>query len=305
MDNTAAGILVGALIDGAVADPRSWHPVAGFGTAASALERRVYAPSRLRGTAFAALCVGAAAGAGVVLGRFGVLGTAAATWIALGGTSLTAVGEAMADALESGDVEAARALVPSLCGRDPDALDEAGICRAAVESIAENTSDAAVAPLLAAAVGGAPGVLAYRAINTLDAMVGYRTERYREFGWASARLDDAANYLPARLTGVLVAVCGGGRPAVRAWRNDADRHPSPNAGVAEASFAGALGVRLGGETAYRGYVEQRPVLGEGADPGVADLRAAVRLSRRVQIAATVTAAVLAFSRGRSGRRACA
>lgn len=303
---TGAGIAIGVVADAAFGDPRRWHPVAGFGRFAVALERRCYARSRARGAVFMALCVGTAALVGKLLGRAGAVGVAVATWTALGGRSLDGVGESMADALEAGDIEAARALVPSLCGRDPAALDEEGICRAAVESIAENTSDAAVAPLLAAAVAGAPGVLAYRAINTLDAMVGYRTERYREFGWASARLDDVANYLPARVAGALVVVRGSRpRAALRAWRRDADKHPSPNAGVVESAFAGALGVTLGGPTAYRGYVEQRPVLGSGPAPGVADLRAAVRLSRQVQAGATVIAVMVALSRARSGRRACA
>ena len=256
---TAAGIAVGALADSVIGDPLRWHPVAGFGRLAAALERRAYAPTRVRGAAFTAICVGMAALAGGVLGRLGALGVAVATWTALGGRSL-----------------------------------------------AENTSDAAVAPLLAAAVAGAPGVLAYRAINTLDAMVGYRTDRYREFGWASARLDDVANYLPARLTGGLAVVCGSrAGAAVHTWRRDARRHPSPNAGVVEAAFAGSLGIALGGATAYHGYVEDRPVLGEGPGPGVADLRAAVRLSRRVRAGATVIAVVVALSRVRSGRRACA
>ena len=309
--DTAAGIVVGALADSAVGDPRRWHPVAGFGRCAAALEEAIYAPTRARGAVFTAVCVAATALVGAVLSRFGALGVVIATWTALGGRSLAAVGESMADALDAGDIEAARALVPSLCGRDPAALDEAGICRAAVESIAENTSDAAVAPLLAAAVGGAPCALAYRAVNTLDAMVGYRTERHREFGWASARLDDVANYLPARLGGVL-AVLLGPRPrqAAQAWKADAHRHPSPNAGVVEAAFAGALDLTLGGPTAYRGYTEDRPVLGGGRRPGVADVRAAVHLSRRVRAGSLVVAVVLtagrsAFSRSRSGRQACA
>jgi adenosylcobinamide-phosphate synthase len=309
--DTVAGIVVGALVDTAVGDPRRWHPVAGFGRCAAALEEAIYAPTRARGAVFTAVCVAAVALVGAVLPRFGGLGVAVATWIALGGRSLAAVGESMADALDAGDIEAARALVPSLCGRDPAALDEGGICRAAVESIAENTSDAAVAPLLAAAVAGAPGVLAYRAVNTLDAMVGYRTEHYREFGWASARLDDVANYLPARLGGVL-AVLLGPRPrqAAQAWKADAHRHPSPNAGVVEAAFAGALDLSLGGPTTYRGYTEDRPVLGGGRRPGVADVRAAVRLSRRVQVGSLVVAFALAagrsaLSRSRSGRQVCA
>ncbi len=161
-----------------------------------------------------------------------------------------------------------RQLLPSLCGRDPAALDADGLVRAALESLAENTSDAQVAPLLWTAVGGAPGALVYRAINTLDAMVGYRSPKYARFGWAAARLDDVANVVPARLTAALVVVCAplvGGSPtgAVRAWRRDAARHPSPNAGVVEAAFAGALGVRLGGPTRYPHGLEIRPALGDG------------------------------------------
>jgi adenosylcobinamide-phosphate synthase len=207
----------------------------------------------------------------------------------------------MAQLLERGDLDGARALLPSLCGRDPQPLDADGLARAALESIAENTSDAAVAPMFWTAVTGAPGVLAYRAVNTLDAMIGYRNRRYRRFGWAAARADDAANLVPARLTGALTALLAplvGGSPtaAWRAWRRDARAHPSPNAGVAEAATAGALGVLLGGPTAYRHGVEQRPTLGEGRAPGVADLRRAVRLSAAVQLAAAALTLVTARRR---------
>jgi adenosylcobinamide-phosphate synthase len=196
----------------------------------------------------------------------------------------------MAELLDGGDVEAARRLLPSLCGRDPARLDGAGLTRAALESVAENTSDAQVAPLLWAALGGIPAVLGYRGINTLDSMIGHRSPRYLRFGWAAARLDDLANYIPARATAVLVVICApvvGGSPsgAARAWRRDAARHPSPNAGVVEAAFAGALGVRLGGPTHYYHEVQIRPTLGDGPPPCVADLRRAVLLSRAVQLAA--------------------
>jgi adenosylcobinamide-phosphate synthase len=211
----------------------------------------------------------------------------------------------MADLLDSGDVDGARALLGSLCGRDPDLLDGPGLARAACESVAENTSDATVAPLLWAAVAGVPGVLAYRGVNTLDAMIGHRSARYVQFGWAAARSDDLANYLPARLTGALTALSapvigGSGLRALRAWRRDAGRHPSPNAGVAEAAFAGALGVELGGPTQYRHQLEIRPTLGEGRGPHSADLRRAVRLSRLVQFAAAGVAIAISAAR-RSGR----
>jgi adenosylcobinamide-phosphate synthase len=205
----------------------------------------------------------------------------------VGGTSLVREARGIGRALEAGDVEAARMRLPHLCGRDPQALDAGGIARAVVESVAENTSDAVVGALVWGAIGGVPGLLGFRAVNTLDAMVGHRSPRYRRYGWASARLDDLAGWPGARLTAVLAALAGPDpRGAVRAWRADAAKHPSPNAGPVEASFAGALGVRLGGTLSYGGRVEQRPVLNtEGRDVTTRDVERAVRLSRRVGLLA--------------------
>jgi adenosylcobinamide-phosphate synthase len=306
------GVLLGYLVDLVLADPRAGHPVAGFGATAASLERFTYRDSRATGAVHVVVLVGAVSVIGTALhrqaGRFGVCGsivaTAAATWVALGGTSLARVGSAMGELLGRGDLEGARLLLPSLCGRDPATLDASGLTRATVESVAENTSDAQVAPLLWAAAGGAPAVIAYRAINTLDAMIGHRSPRYARFGWAAARLDDAANYLPARVTAALTVVCAplvGGSPlgAVTAWRRDAGRHPSPNAGVVEATFAGALGVRLGGPTQYHYELQIRPALGDGLSPTVPDIGRAVRLSRAVQ-AATLVVACISVA-GRSGR----
>lgn len=307
-----AGIAAGYLADLAFGDPRRGHPVALFGAGAAAFERRTYADSRRAGALHVATLLGALAALGIAAeGRRGpastTVTTAVATFVALGGTSLSRTGHQMADLLTAGDVDGARQLLPSLCGRDPAALDSAGLARAALESIAENTSDAHVAPVLWAAIGGMPAVLVYRGANTLDAMIGNRSPRYLRFGWAAARFDDGANYLAARVTGVLVAVCAplvGGSPtgALRAWRRDAARHPSPNAGVVEAAFAGALGVRLGGPTQYAHELEIRPTLGDGRAPEVADLARAVRLSRIVQAAAVVVGLSAAC---RIGRRASA
>ena len=307
----AVGVLVGWLADLVFADPRRGHPVAGFGAVASALERRIYRDARLAGAVHLGLLVSAVSLLGVAIERgAGRVGVAAATWTVLGGTSLLRTVSELSDSLTAEDIGAARRLLPSLCGRDPDALDGDGLARAALESLAENTSDAQVAPLFWAAVGGVPGALAYRAINTLDAMVGYRSPRYARFGWAAARLDDLANHVPARFTAALVVVCSplvGGSPmgALRAWRRDAARHPSPNAGVVEAVFAGALGVRLGGPTRYPHGLEIRPALGDGSPPQVADLRRAVTLSRLVQTAAAALAIAGVSVCGRSGRRASA
>jgi len=308
-----AGISVGYLADLLFGDPRRGHPVALFGGGAAALERLTYADSRRAGAVHVAALLGALGALGVALERAArgpVLtsaATATATFVALGGTSLSRTGHQMADLLTADDVVGARQLLPSLCGRDPAALDSAGLTRAALESIAENTSDAHVAPVLWAAVGGAPAVLVYRGANTLDAMIGNRSARYLRFGWAAARFDDAANFVAARVTGVLVALCAplvGGSPAgaLRAWRRDAARHPSPNAGVVEAAFAGALGVRLGGPTQYAHELEIRPTLGDGRAPEVADLKRAVRLSRLVQAAAIAIGLSAAC---RIGRRAFA
>ncbi|WP_169717523.1 cobalamin biosynthesis protein [Mycobacterium saskatchewanense] len=306
MQPRTLGVLVAYAADVTLGDPRRGHPVAAFGRAAAALERLTYRDDRFAGAAHVALLIGFVTLLGALAqrsaGRFRLTAaTALATWVSLGGTSLTRTGEAMAELIERGDVGAARLLLPSLCGRDPWALDRAGLTRAALESVAENTSDAEVAPLLWAAAGGVPGVLGYRAVNTLDSMIGYRSPRYARFGWAAARLDDAANYVGARVTAVLVVFCaplvrGSPAGALRAWRRDAGRHPSPNAGVVEAAFAGALGVRLGGPTQYPHELEIRPTLGDGRQPAVSDLRRAVALSRLVQAGAVSVAALASYRR---------
>lgn len=302
----AVGLLLGVVADAVLGDPRRGHPVAAFGRAAAALERRAWADSRPRGAGYVLVLVGAAvaAGAGAQRATSGaprVAVTALATWAVLGGTSLGAEGAAMARALDAGDLGAARRRLPHLCGRDPAALDADGLARAALESVAENTSDAVVGPLVWGAVAGVPGLLGYRAVNTLDAMVGHRSARYTRFGWASARADDVANVVPARVAAALTAACapavgGRPRPALRTWLRDAGAHPSPNAGPVEAAFAGALDRTLGGRTVYPYGVQDRPVLGAGAPPRAADLRRAVRLSRCVGAAGAVLA-VLAAAAG--------
>ncbi|HEX6473301.1 MAG TPA: cobalamin biosynthesis protein [Streptosporangiaceae bacterium] len=300
----AAGVVLGAALDALLADPRRWHPVAAFGRAAAALERRMYAGSKVRGALYAGTCVAGAAALGLAADRLAgrrpavrTVVAAATTWAALGGTSLCREGAAMAAELDRGDLAAARDRLSHLCARDPVGLDAAELARATVESIAENTSDAVVAPLLWGAVAGVPGLLAYRAINTLDAMVGYRTPHYADFGWAAARLDDLANWVPARLTAMLTVACaplagGSGRRSYAVLWRDGGAHPSPNAGRCEAAAAGALGVRLGGANVYEGRRERRPAIGDGRPPEVADIRRAVLLSRAVALAAVLPAAAV-------------
>lgn len=312
----AYGAALGFLGDLLTGDPRRGHPVAGFGRLAGALERRMWRDDRLRGAAYTAVCAGGAVGATALASRavrsrpaLGVALTAAVTWSVIGGTSLGREARAVAAALEAGDLAAARARLPHLCGRDPQALDADGIARAVVESVAENTSDAVVGALVWGAVGGVPGLAGFRAVNTLDAMVGHKSPRHLRFGWASARLDDVAGFPGARLTAAL-AVLAGPHPgsAWRTWRRDADRHPSPNAGPVEAAFAGALRLRLGGTLSYGGRTEHRPVLGgEFPAPGVRDIERAIRLSRRVSALALLTSVIapVTYEHRRSRRRGTA
>jgi adenosylcobinamide-phosphate synthase len=308
----AAGLLLGAALDAALADPRRGHPVAAFGTLAGRAEAWLWADSRGRGTAHLAACLLPVAAAGLAAGRLtrghpvaSAAATGLASWAVLGGTSLCREALVLGRALQAGDLAVARRVLPALCGRDPGQLDASGLARAAVESVAENTSDAVVAPLLWGAAFGLPGLLGYRAVNTLDAMIGYRSPRYERFGWAAARLDDLANLIPARVTGLLAAALApavGGRagPALRTLRRDGHQHPSPNAGRCEAAFAGALGVQLGGTNSYQGRVEQRGLLGDGRPPAAADVARAVRLSRLVSAAVVLLATLIAAAA--SGRR---
>jgi adenosylcobinamide-phosphate synthase len=299
----SAGLLAAVLLDAAVGDPVRWHPVAGFGKTAELAERATYRPSRPAGAMYAMVLVAVPAVVAARAARGGparrAVVTAACGWAALGGRSLRATATAMADLIDAGDLEAARRLARSLVARRTDRLDGAELTRAALESLAENTADAEAGTLLWGAFCGAPGAVAHRAANTLDAMVGYRDDRYERFGWGAARLDDLLGWPAARAcaaaTVVAAALCGeDAAGAARAWRRDGARHPSPNAGRVEAAFAGALGVTLGGANDYGGVVEDRPRLGAGPRPDTAALRRAVRLSATTSAVLATAAAVIAW-----------
>ena len=310
MSARTLGLLAGFAADRRWGDPRRGHPVAAFGTVAGRLEQRMWADDRRAGLAYSTILVGGAALLGITLERATrrhpgarFLLTGATTWAVLGGRSLETEALAVRDLLNAGDLRAARRRLTHLVGRDTDRLDESGIARAVIESVAENTYDAVVAPLVAGAVAGVPGMLAYRAANTLDAMVGHRSERYANFGWASARLDDLLNWLPSRITATLAALLApavGGRPAdaFDAWRRDAAGHPSPNAGPVEATFAGALGIQLGGVNRYDGHIEDRHTLGDGRPAQTGDIEAANHLSLLVGAASATAVAGLLTRRRR-------
>lgn len=279
----------GAALDQLIGEPPTrWHPVAHFGSMMQRVEHHVYADRRVPGVALAMTGVGLGVTLGLSLRR--TIGPTAAT---IAATAVCAAGKMLDDEamriarlLCAGDIHTARQQVRTLVGRDTEHLDEHEISRAVIESVAENCVDAITASLFWATIGGAPGVLAHRAVNTLDAMVGHRDARYVRFGWASARLDDVVNLLPARLTAISVVAVRPPR-AGEIWRvvhRDAQRHPSPNGGVIEAAFAAALDVGLGGVNRYGDVVEDRGTLGNGPPPTPADIAAAIRLRRHATAA---------------------
>lgn len=296
LTRNSSGTAFGLLADRVLGEPpERLHPLRLFGELANRLEVHIYADSRARGVAHCALGTALGIATGYALGSVPV-----AAYLSAGARELWDVATKIEAALVRGHLDEARLLLPSLVGRDPAGLDEKEIARAVVESVAENTVDAMVAPAFWATVAGAPGALCYRAINTLDAMVGHLSERYARFGWAAARSDDAAGWLPARMTALLVAVV---RPrsafeVLRAVVVQAPAHPSPNAGVAEASFSAALGLRLGGENRYGDRVEIRPALGTGRAPEPSDIARSVALSRDIGDALVLLLAAVSMGAGR-------
>lgn len=282
-------------LDLALGDPR-WlpHPVRIIGFAATILEKLFVSwlgRSYLSGVLFTAVIVGGAWAATAAL----VTGAAACDWRAglivetlllyttLAARDLDIESRRVHRALADNDLPSARRALSMIVGRDTNDLDEAEVVRATVETVAESSVDGVVAPLVFAMIGGAPAAMAFKAINTLDSMVGHRDDRYLRFGWASARLDDVANLVPARLARLVYPVASFicGHNALRTWRvawRDGRNSPSPNAGIAEAAVAGALGVRLGGTNFYDGVASVRPHLGEPLVPlGREHIPAAIRL----------------------------
>lgn len=295
----AGAMVVAMAVDALIGWPsplfaRIGHPVTWLGWLINLLDgawNRTSDPSPFRraaGAAAAILVIALAAALGWAVQSMlasewaGVVVVGVLAWPGVALRSLHDHVAAVAKPLVSGDIAAARLAVGQIVGRDPAMLDDAGIARASIESLAENASDGIVAPVFWGALFGLPGILGYKAINTLDSMIGHRTERHEAFGWAAARIDDLANIIPARLTGLLFVLLAPNRS--QAWScmlRDARRHRSPNAGWPEAAIAGALGVRLSGPRIYHGHVADEPWLNEAArDPAAADILAGLTLYRR-------------------------
>lgn len=287
---------------------RIGHPVTWIGAWIAALDHSFNdegaseATRRAAGVCVAIAVIALVAGVGwacaAILpgGWLGLILAAALAWPLVAARSMHDHVDAVAQPLLAGDLPAARQAVSMIVGRDPSELDAAGIARAATESLAENTSDGIVAPLFWGVIFGLPGIAAYKAINTLDSMIGHRSPRYEAFGWAAARIDDVANLIPARLTGLLFAIVSVRPRAALAtmWR-DAGHHRSPNAGWPEAAMAGALGIRLSGPRIYEGHLSQEPWLnGEFPDPSAADLNRALALYRRAMLVLAAGLALVAL-----------
>ena len=289
---TALLCIIAVLLDRRLGEPRRGHPLVGFGWLAQRVEALAYGPPDLDAKARRERGIGAVI---ILLTPFTVavgllakipligLGVALALlYLAIGARSLAQHAEAVATALQSGDLPLARQRVGLIVSRDTTDLDEEGISRATIESVLENGCDAIFGALFWFVLAGAPGVVLYRLANTLDAMWGYRTARYLHFGWAAARLDDGLNWLPARLTALSYAAVGP-QPALawRCWREQAASWKSPNAGPVMAAGAGALGLALGGPACFHGEWQPRPPLGEGLAPCAQDIARSIKLVQRV------------------------
>lgn len=280
-------VLAAAVLDAAVGYPdalhrRVPHPVAWIGALISAVEARLNRPvfgDRTRrglGVATLLIIVGVSGGAAWLTARYGgPWAIAIVGALGLAQRSLFDHVRAVDRPLGAGDLEGARAAVGRIVGRDVDRLDAQGVAAAAIESLAESFNDGVVAPMFWFVVGGLPGLMVYKAVNTADSLIGHREPRWRAFGWAAAKMDDLLNLVPARIAGALIVLAG--RGGWRVMLRDAGKHASPNAGWPEAAMAGALGVRLGGPAWYEGEIAERPALGEGPMAEPVDLARALRI----------------------------
>ncbi|NLZ88953.1 MAG: cobalamin biosynthesis protein CobD, partial [Clostridiales bacterium] len=287
-------LVMGVVLDAILGDPKGWpHLIKWFGRVIAYLEKKLYSISnkRLSGkllvVAVLLLCGGIPALMLAVSWRISpwlfLALESLLCWQLLASKSLRDESMPVYDALKNQNVKEARAALSWIVGRDTAALDDAGIARAAVETVAENTADGVAAPLLYITLGGAALGCVYKAVNTMDSMVGYRNQRYEQFGRCAARLDDVLNYIPARICALVMMLtcplCGlSAQNAWRIWRRDRHKHASPNSAQTEAVMAGALGVQLAGDAWYAGKLYQKPTIGDAARPIEAqDIRWAHRM----------------------------
>ena len=289
---TAVALLLGLLIDHFVGEVKRWHPLVGFGDAASILEEAANPSSdiegKLRGLFCWALMVLIPVMAmSLVVSQLSGLAllvvNALVVYFVVGLKSLAEHGRNVAVPLLAGDLPAARQLIAMMVSRDTDMLTEQQVASAACESVLENGSDAIFAVLFWFCLLGAPGAILYRGANTLDAMWGYKTDRYRSFGWAAARIDDVLNWLPARLTALSYSLVGNFSSGLKCARQQGGLTDSPNAGYVMAAGAGALGISMGGGAIYHGKEHQRPIFGVGPVAEAIDIERAIALVQRASV----------------------
>jgi len=272
--------LTAVLLDRLLGEPQRFHPLVGFGRLVAGIEQRLNRRTRLAGIFSWLIAVLPAVGVALLLRPFApFVVDVVLLYFALGAQSLAEHAEAVAKPLREGRLDEARQRVGWIVSRETSQLDASGVAKAGVESVLENGNDAIFGTLFWFALLGGPGAVLFRLANTLDAMWGYRSERFNRFGWAAARIDDGLNWLPARLTALTYALLGQTRNALLCWRSQAPGWESPNAGPVMAAGAGSLGVLLGGAAIYHGEVEIRPPLGAGPAPVAADLGRAIALIR--------------------------
>lgn len=286
---TALTVLVALLLDYLFGEPKRWHPLIGFGCLVTWMEPHLWRrndtklSARLRGVLAVTLLLTPFIMITVFLAQFAVLNYVAAVfllYLAIGGRSLSQHAMQVYAALQEKNLATARKKTSLLVSRDTRTLDESQLAKATVESVLENGCDAVFGALFWFVIAGAPGVILYRLANTLDAMWGYRNDRYLHFGWAAARLDDVLNFIPARLTALTYAVVGKFQNALYCWHHQGYSWKSPNAGPVMAAGAGALSVKLGGPASYHGKQQQRPQLGLHHAPQARDIQRAISLVHR-------------------------
>jgi adenosylcobinamide-phosphate synthase len=289
---TAVALLLGLLIDHFVGEAKRWHPLVGFGNAASTLEKAANPSSgthgKLRGLACWALMVFIPVMAMILAvsqlsGLALLVVNALVVYLVVGLKSLAEHGRNVAVPLLAGDLSAARQQIAMMVSRDTDKLTEQQVASATCESVLENGSDAIFAALFWFCLLGAPGAILYRGANTLDAMWGYKTDRYLRFGWAAARIDDFLNWLPARLTALSYGLMGNFSSALKCARQQGGLTDSPNAGYVMAAGAGALGTSMGGVAIYQGEEHQRPIFGLGPVAEAIDIERAIALVQRTSV----------------------
>ena len=289
---TAVALLLGLLIDHFVGEAKRWHPLVGFGNAGSILEKAANPSSDTEGKSHGLICwalmvlipvIAMSLVVSELSGLALLVVNALVVYFVVGLKSLAEHGRNVAEPLLAGDLQGARGQIAMMVSRDTDNLSEQQVASATCESVLENGSDAIFAALFWFCLLGAPGAILYRGANTLDAMWGYKTDRYRRFGWAAARIDDALNWLPARLTALSYSLVGNFSSGLKCARQQGALTDSPNAGFVMAAGAGAIGVSMGGAAVYHGEEHQRPIFGVGPVAEATDIERAIALVQRTSV----------------------